>query len=75
MAKKKYSFDPSTANGQKRLMAQSMGLDTETYISKPIDVLKNGDYGCDPLENNKFKMIPSGDIVELEEMKKRLSKT
>lgn len=75
MAKKsKYDFDHTTAVGQKRLMATSMGLDSETYISKPVDVNVPGDYGCDPLGNNKFKMVPSGDIVDLEEMRERLKK-
>lgn len=30
------------------------------------------DYGADPLENGMFKMVPSGDIVNLEERNKRL---
>lgn len=30
------------------------------------------DYGCDPLGNGKFKMVPSGDIVDREERDKRL---
>ena len=74
MGKYKYGFDHSTAAGQKRLMAHSMGLDTETYITKPINVMAPGDYGCDPMGDGTFKMIPSGDIVDYEEMKKRLHK-
>ncbi len=70
----KYGFDHTTADGQKRLMAISAGLDRETYITKPIDVNVPGDYGCDPLGGGKFKMVPSGDIVDLEEMRKRLKK-
>lgn len=65
--KKKYDFDHTTADGQKRLMAVSMGLDSETYISKSIDVNNEKDYGCDPLGNNMFKMVPSGKIVTGEE--------
>ena len=72
MAKNKYDFDHTTADGQKRLMAYSMGFDTEIYITKPIDVLAPGDYGCDPLGDGTFKMVPSGDIVDYNEMKKRL---
>jgi hypothetical protein len=30
------------------------------------------DYGCDPLGDGKFKMVPSGDIVDKEERDKRL---
>ena len=70
----KYPFDHTTADGQKRLMAYSMGLDTEIYITKPIDVMAPGDYGCDPIGDGTFKMVPSGDIVSHEEMKKRLNK-
>ncbi len=59
----KYDFDHTTGDGQKRLMAVSMGLDSETYIRKLIDVNKPGDYGCDPLGNNQFRMFPSGEVV------------
>ena len=69
----KYPFDHTTADGQKRLMAYSRGLDTETYITKHIDIMASGDYGCDPLGTGKFKMVPSGDIVDYGEMKKRLN--
>lgn len=30
------------------------------------------DYGADPIGNGMFKMIPSGDIVTMEEKNKRL---
>jgi hypothetical protein len=76
MAKKqKYPFDHTTADGQKRLMATSMGLDSETYISRPLAPLTEGqDYGCDPVGDGTFKMVPSGDIVSLEEMRQRLKR-
>jgi len=31
------------------------------------------DYGCDPLGDGKFRMVPSGDIVSAEERDKRLN--
>lgn len=34
---------------------------------------KAGDHGCDPIGDGTFKMIPSGDIVTLEERNKRLA--
>ena len=75
MTKKwKHGFDHTTANGQRRMMAISMGLDSETYITKTSDINTPGDYGCDPLEDDMFKMIPSGDIVNLEERSRRLKK-
>jgi hypothetical protein len=30
------------------------------------------DYGCDPLGGGKFRMVPSGDIVDLTERNHRL---
>jgi hypothetical protein len=74
MGKDKYDFDHTTADGQKRLMAISMGLDSEIYITKPINLQSEKDYGADPLGNGLFKMIPSGDIVNFEERNKRLKK-
>lgn len=41
-------------------------------LGKPVE-LKDGDYGCDPLGNGMFKMVPSGDIVNGEEKSKRLA--
>jgi len=32
----------------------------------------SADTGCDPLGNGKFKMVPSGDIVDFEERNRRL---
>ena len=72
MNKFKHGFDHTTGDGQKRLMAVSVGMDSETYIGKVIDLNKPGDYGCDPIGDGTFKMVPSGDIVSLEEMRKRL---
>lgn len=40
-------------------------------LNKPI-AITDGDYGCDPMGNGKFKMIPSGDIVNIEEKERRL---
>lgn len=71
--KRKYDFDHTTGNGQKRLMAISKGLDSEVYISKPLK-FGPGDYGSDPLGDGTFRMVPSGDIVDLEERNKRLNR-
>jgi hypothetical protein len=30
------------------------------------------DYGCDPIGNGMFRMVPSGDIVDYEERNRRL---
>jgi hypothetical protein len=74
LKKFKYGFDHTTGDGQKRLMALSVGLDPETYITKPIDIHRAGDYGSDPIGNGMFRMIPSGDFVGLDERNRRLSR-
>ena len=43
-------------------------------LSKPIKIGK-GDTGADPLGGGKFKMYPSGTIVDFKERNKRLNKT
>lgn len=50
------------------------GPDGTTIDRKYIDPSKLGDYGADPLGDGRFKMIPSGDIVDFEERNKRLGK-
>jgi len=73
MGKKwKHGFDHTTASGQKKLMYKSMGHDIDPDFM--VDLNKQGDYGCDPVGDGTFKMVPSGDIVDLEEMRKRLNK-
>jgi len=37
-----------------------------------VDVSREGDYGCDPLPDGTFRMVPSGDIVDYEERCRRL---
>ena len=32
------------------------------------------DYGCDPIGDGTFRMVPSGDVVELAERNRRLGK-
>ena len=46
----------------------------ERVPDKAIDVSAPGDYGADPLGEGKFRMIPSGDIVDNEERQRRLSR-
>jgi hypothetical protein len=70
----KYGFDHTTADGQKRLMAISVGMNSETYISQTVQRESGQDYGADPLGNGTFRMVPSGDIVDFTERNKRLNK-
>lgn len=43
-----------------------------TLKHKPIDLNRKGDYGADPASDGMFRMIPSGDIVDLAERNRRL---
>ena len=65
--------DYSTAEGQKHLMAESMGLPANTYTRRVIDTQKPGDYGADPIGDGMFRMVPSGDVVDYAERCKRLA--
>lgn len=51
-------------------------LDKETLapIRQSIDTSAPGDYGHNGMENGMFRMHPSGDLVDEEEMKRRLKK-
>ena len=41
-------------------------------LDRVVDTKRNGDYGADPLGDGKFRMVPSGDIVDFEERNRRL---
>lgn len=49
-------------------------LDRSTLIPlrKSVDTRSPGDYGSDPLGDGTFRMVPSGDIVDLAERNRRL---
>jgi len=64
--------DYSPAEGQRRLMAESMGLPSDTYL-RSVNLTKAGDYGADPIGDGTFRMSPSGDIVDLAERCRRLA--
>ena len=38
-----------------------------------IRIVRGKDYGADPIGDGTFRMVPSGDIVSLEERNKRLA--
>lgn len=65
--------DYSTADGQKRLMAESVGLPGDTYFRR-VDTSLPGDYGADPLGDGTFRMVPSGDVVDGTERNRRLGR-
>jgi len=49
-------------------------MQQKTYRNPTINLNKPGDYGCDPVGDGTFKMVPSGEIVSTDEMRKRLHK-
>ena len=63
----------SDADGQKRLMAESVGMDSEHWIGKVV-LITAGDYGCDPIGDGMFRMVPSGDVVDYAERCRRLDR-
>ncbi len=65
----RYEYDHRTGEGQKRLMLESMGR--EYSQKRTIATSSPGDYGCDPIGDGTFRMVPSGDVVEYDEMKRR----
>lgn len=48
------------------------GPDGTVIHRKLVDTRKTGDYGADPLGDGTFRMVPSGDVVDLDERNKRL---
>ncbi len=48
--------------------------DSGRPIRSIIDVMRDGDYGADPLPDGTFRMMPSGDIVDQAERSRRLNR-
>lgn len=42
-------------------------------VRKPMPEADGRDSGADPLGDGKFRMVPSGDVVDFEERNKRLA--
>jgi hypothetical protein len=70
MTKFPHGYDHATGEGQKRLMYESVGLHPY-FFAVPVR-RPDEDYGSDPMGDGTFRMVPSGDIVSLEERQKRL---
>jgi hypothetical protein len=45
---------------------------TLALVHRPVVRVPGRDYGCDPLGNGMFRMVPSGDVVDYAERCKRL---
>lgn len=56
------------------VLGYELDRETLTPIRRTVDLSTDGDYGCDPLPNGKFRMVPSGDVVDADEKEKRLAR-
>lgn len=67
---------PIKLRDMERPVAVGYELDrtTLTPLRQYVDTQRAGDYGADPIGDGTFRMIPSGDIVSLDERNKRLTK-
>ena len=68
-----------TKPGQRRALAFAgytfqAGPDGTTIDRSYVDVRAAGDYGCDPVGDGTYRMIPSGDVVDATERDRRLAK-
>ena len=70
MAKSDKLRDMDTPN----VVGYDLDRTTLTPIRKPITLNRAGDYGADPIGDDTFRMVPSGDIVDYEERNRRLAK-
>lgn len=65
-------LDPKT---KRPIIAFGYNLhDSGAPIRATIDAKAQGDYGQDPLGNGMHRMVPSGDVVTTEEMRRRIGK-
>ena len=46
----------------------------KTHVSRKVDTSRAGDYGADPIGDGTFRMVPSGDIVDMAERNRRLAR-
>ena len=54
------------------VLGYDLDRETLTPIRRTVDTSKVGDYGCDPLGDGMFRMVPSGDVVTADEKRERL---
>jgi len=56
-----------------RTWEQIQAMQQKTYKPELINTTAPGDHGCDPLGDGTFRMVPSGDVVNRDEMLRRLT--
>ena len=47
-------------------------MQSKTHKARVVDVSRTGDHGADPIGDGTFRMVPSGDIVDMSERNRRL---
>lgn len=55
------------------VLGYELDRDTLTPKRQTIVATEDKDYGADPLGDGMFRMVPSGDIVDGEERRRRLA--
>ena len=58
---------------QPNVLGYDLDRETLTPLRQPINTAKGGDHGADPVGDGKFRMVPSGDIVDFDERNRRLA--
>ena len=61
---------------QPNVLGYDLDRETLTPIRRPIDLCRSflgQDHGADPQDDGSFRMVPSGDIVDLAERNRRLA--
>lgn len=61
-----------SSDDKKPIVAFGYNLDESGAPIRETIKPREGDYGADPLGDGTFRMVPSGDIVDLAERKRRL---
>jgi len=57
------------------VLGYELDRETLTPVRRTVNLLEEeGDYGCDPLPDGRFRMVPSGDVVDAAEKERRLAR-
>jgi hypothetical protein len=56
-----------------KVFGYELDRDSLAPIRQTVDLARDGDHGCDPIGGGIFRMVPSGDVVNLEERNRRLN--
>ncbi len=71
---KELSGNPRKRERPTRAFGYELDPKTLTPLRKTVERISGQDYGADPLGADRFRMVPSGDIVDLEERNRRLER-